>query len=67
MGATLAMFEMKLVLATILSRYQLVLADKKPVKPVRNIITLAPAGGVSMVLHGKRLRQQISQPVAHPV
>ncbi len=67
LGAALAMFEMKLVLATILSRYQLVLADNKPVKPVRHAITLVPAGGVSMVWQGKRLLQPNSQPVAHPV
>jgi len=42
----LAQFEMKLVLATILSRYQLALAEQKPVRPQRRGVTLGPAGGV---------------------
>ncbi|WP_019504303.1 cytochrome P450 [Pleurocapsa sp. PCC 7319] len=67
LGAALAMFEMKLVIATILSRYRLLLADNKPVKPIRQAITLIPAGGVRMILQGQRLRQQMSQPVANPV
>lgn len=67
LGAALAMFEMKLVLATVLSRYQLLLADNKPVKPIRHAITLVPAGGVSMILQGKRLSKKISQPVANSV
>src|SRR5919199_5866018 len=34
-GMAFSMFEMKLVLATILSRYQLALVDPRPVRPVR--------------------------------
>ena len=49
-GEALAQYEMKLVLATILSRYQLELADAKPARPPR--ATLAP--DVKMVLRGKR-------------
>jgi len=52
-GAALAMFEMKLILATILKRYSLTLLDKKPVKPVRRSMFLAPAGGVKMAMTGK--------------
>ncbi|NET54566.1 MAG: cytochrome P450, partial [Merismopedia sp. SIO2A8] len=59
-GYALAMLEMKLVLATILSRYQLALVDDKPVKPTRRGVTLAPANGIPMVLKGQRLLQ--SQP-----
>jgi cytochrome P450 len=48
-GMAFAMFEMKLVLATILRRTQLKLAENRPVLPVRRGITMAPAGGVKMV------------------
>ncbi|MBC6481861.1 MAG: cytochrome P450 [Hormoscilla sp. GM7CHS1pb] len=55
-GSGLAMYEMKLVLATILSNYQLELADKRPVKPQWRGFALAPAGGVKMVMKGRRDR-----------
>ena len=55
-GSALAMYEMKLVLATILSNYQLELADKRPVKLQWRGFTLAPAGGVEMVMKGRRDR-----------
>lgn len=55
-GAAFAMFEMKLVLATILRRHSLALAEKQQVKPVRRGVTLAPAGGVKMVMTGKRMQ-----------
>jgi cytochrome P450 len=45
-GMAFSMFEMKLVLATILSRYQLTLVDPHPVRPVRRGITIVPSGGV---------------------
>lgn len=57
-GEALAMYEMKLVLATILSRYQLTLADNKIEKPQRRGVTLAPTNGVKMVLKGERIRQK---------
>lgn len=66
-GAALAMFEMKLVLATILSRYRLALTTNKPVKPVRSSITLVPSGGVQMTLKGQRVRPQTAQPIANVV
>jgi len=44
---------MKLVLATVLANYQLASADTKPVKPQRRGFTLAPIGGVRMVLIAK--------------
>jgi cytochrome P450 len=53
-GMAFSMFEMKLVLATILSRFQLVLAEKRPVRPVRRGITIVPSGGVSVVVTSKR-------------
>ena len=65
-GEALAMFEMKLVLTTILSRYQLGLADKRLERPQRRGITLSPAGGVKMVMKGQRMQtEQPSEPVAH--
>jgi len=64
-GEALAQFEMKLVLATILSRYQLVLADQRPVAPQRRGVTLAPASGVKMIIKGQYQRQgPPSEPVA---
>jgi len=47
-GEALAQFEMKIVLATIISRYNLELCDRKAVKPQRRGVTLAPAGGIKM-------------------
>jgi cytochrome P450 family 110 len=52
LGEALAMFEMKVVLATILSRYQLALADTQPEIPRRRGVTLAPERGVKMVITG---------------
>ena len=59
-GMALAQYEMKLVLATILSRYELALADNRPVRPQRRGVTLSPAGGVKMVVKGQRQRQEPS-------
>jgi cytochrome P450 family 110 len=56
-GEALALFEMKLVLATIISEYQLTLVDKKPERPQRRGVTLAPASGVKMQILGTRDRQ----------
>ncbi|BAT56052.1 cytochrome P450 [Nostoc sp. NIES-3756] len=54
LGEALAVFEMKLVLATILTNYELALADKKPEVARRRGVTLAPARGVRMMITGKR-------------
>jgi cytochrome P450 len=56
-GAALAQMELKLVLATVLSNYQLVLAEKKPVRPQRRGVTLAPETGIRMKLAGLRKQQ----------
>jgi unspecific monooxygenase len=53
-----ALFEMKLVLATVLSRWQLELTDSKPVQPVRSGALLRPEGGVRMVVKGMRSQNQ---------
>lgn len=60
-GAAFALFEMKLVLTTILHRYQLTLADSHPVIPVRRGVTIAPRGGVQMVMLGQQAAQPHSQ------
>ena len=57
-GMALAQFEMKLVLATVLSRWQMELANSKPVQPVRKGILLTPAEGVRMVVTGMRPQNQ---------
>lgn len=54
LGYALAQLEMKLVLATILSQYQLALAEDKPVKIQRRGFTLAPSGGVEMIMTRRR-------------
>lgn len=41
-GSALALFEMKLVLAKIVSRCELTLADNRPIKPTRRGLTVAP-------------------------
>jgi unspecific monooxygenase len=55
-GEAFAMFEMKLVITTILSKYQLQLADDKPETLQRHgAFNLAPANGVKMSI--TRMRQ----------
>lgn len=53
-GAALAMYEMTLVLRTILSQCELELAETKAVKPQRRGGTLAPEGGVQIRKVGDR-------------
>jgi cytochrome P450 len=53
LGLAFAMFEMKLVLATVLSDYSLELAERRPLLPVRRGITFAPPGGVPLVVKGR--------------
>lgn len=59
-GMAFALFEMKIVLAKVLSNWHLELAETAPVKPVRKGLLLGPGGGVKMILKEKR---QINQPV----
>ena len=54
LGYALAMLEMKLVLASIISKYNLKLVDNKPIKPMRRGGTVAPSNGVPLVLTGFR-------------
>ncbi|MEH2023704.1 cytochrome P450 [Nostoc sp.] len=60
-GELLALFEMKLVLATILSHYQLALAHKKVEKPKAIGVNYPPASGLKMVMVGQRPHQERSQ------
>jgi cytochrome P450 family 110 len=53
-GQVLVMFEIKLILATILSRYQLALAGRRPEKIQRRHFMLGPAHGVKMIITGQR-------------
>ncbi len=54
LGYAFALFEMKIVLATVLSGYTLELAERKPVKAVRRGLLTAPSTGVRMALKAKR-------------
>ncbi|AKG24605.1 cytochrome P450 [Calothrix sp. 336/3] len=53
LGMAFASLEMKIVLATILSRYKLTLQESQPLKPVRRGLTFTPAGGVHLALQEK--------------
>ncbi|MEH1922687.1 cytochrome P450 [Nostoc sp.] len=48
-GMAFAQYEMKIVLATILSEFQLSLVNKRPVRPVRRGLTLAAPAGMRMI------------------
>ncbi|MFN6559110.1 MAG: cytochrome P450 [Nostoc sp. ChiSLP01] len=60
-GGTFALFEMKLVLATILSRYQLELVSKRLERPKFGGLICYPASSVKMVMRGRRQHQGQSQ------
>jgi cytochrome P450 len=55
-GAAFAMYEMKMVLATMLPRVEMRLATER-VKPVRRAVTITPSDGLPVVLTGKRSRR----------
>ncbi|MDZ7959271.1 MAG: cytochrome P450 [Aulosira sp. DedQUE10] len=57
-GMAFALFEIKLVLATLLSNWQMELAQSKPVQPIRKGFLSAPGGGVRMLITGKREQNQ---------
>jgi cytochrome P450 family 110 len=54
-GAAFASYEMKLIIATVLRKYQLELFDKSPVKTIRRGVNIAPKGGVKMIMKGIRV------------
>ncbi|MBD2777692.1 cytochrome P450 [Iningainema tapete] len=57
-GMAFALFEMKMVLATVLSGWQMELVDSKPVQPVRRGALLGPSEGVRMVVTSIRHQNQ---------
>ncbi|WP_414548384.1 cytochrome P450 [Anabaena sp. CCY 0017] len=58
-GMAFALFEMKLVLATVLSNWQMELANSQPVLPIRKGLLFGPKGGVQMVVKGKHQQNQL--------
>ncbi len=63
-GASFALFKMKLILATILSGYELELVNQSPERPKYGGLICYPASGVKMVMRGLRQRQGRSQALA---
>jgi cytochrome P450 len=63
-GAALAMYEMTLVLSTILNECDLELLETQEVKPVRRGGTLAPSGGIRMCKVSDRPHQVSARTVA---
>ncbi|MCL2931594.1 MAG: cytochrome P450 [Trichodesmium sp. MAG_R03] len=53
---------MRLVLATLLSNFDMELAENQTVKPQRRGVTLAPKGGVKMLMKSKRIQSQKNLP-----
>lgn len=56
-GYAFAQFQMKLVLATILSHYQLALVDPRPIRPTRHGPGLAPSRDIHMQVTAHHHRQ----------
>ncbi len=54
LGYAFALFEMKLVLATILSEVQLELLDNRLPKPLRRGIAFSPSGGIKMTVKSNK-------------
>ena len=52
-GAAFALYEMKIILGSILAQHHLVLAENQPVTPVTRTFTNAPKGGVKMIYQGR--------------
>jgi len=57
-GGAFALFEMKLILATMLAHYKLTLVDQRPEKPKFGGLLCYPASGVKMLFHGRRRYQE---------
>jgi cytochrome P450 len=55
-GMAFAQFEMKIALATILSRRRLTLPDRRPVKPVRRGVFAGPPDGIRLAVEESRTR-----------
>lgn len=65
-GSAFALMEMKLVLATILHHWQLELPEglRRPLKPVRRGLTLAPPGNLRLMPLTQRVTQQPALPLS---
>ncbi|MDX2272687.1 MAG: cytochrome P450 [Cyanobacteriota bacterium] len=61
-GAAFALFEMKIVLVTLLSRWHLHLLESYPVGYVRRSITMAPASGIKMQVMAPLAPSRSEQP-----
>jgi cytochrome P450 len=61
LGATFAVQEMMIVIAALLSRFHIRLRRDRPVRPRARTITVAPAGGVELVLERRNPRAQPCQ------
>lgn len=57
-GEALALYEMKLAIATAMMNYQMELADSRSEVPRRRGVTLAPSRGVSLRMIGKRSKPE---------
>jgi len=55
LGAALAMYELKLATAMIVSEFDLRLPDDRPIKPVRRGVTLAPSNRLQLSMCGRRM------------
>jgi len=63
-GYAFAQFQMKLLLATVLSRYQLALVDRHPIHPIRHGPGLAPSEAVRMRITALRSRVESTNRMA---
>ncbi|MFB2738980.1 cytochrome P450 [Umezakia ovalisporum] len=59
LGMALALFEMKLVLASVVSNWEMELANSEPMQPVRKGLLFAPKGGMEMVIKGRCKENQL--------
>jgi cytochrome P450 family 110 len=51
-GATFAVYEMKIVLGSILAQHRFVLAEDNLVEPRPRTFTIGPKGGVQLIYRG---------------
>lgn len=54
LGEVLALYEMKLSIAHIITNYDLSLAENRELKPKRRGVVLSPESGVKMIFNGKK-------------
>jgi cytochrome P450 family 110 len=65
LGAAFAQYETKLVIATLLQRYMLTLAESKPVRAARRHVNITPAGGVRLIAEKRPMwRKRSEMPVS---